>query len=528
MKNATGARWASHNDKNCPVARHSLSAEPSAPIPDEEVLVSILKPLGLALALSLACASAPLEAAHAQAEAPHPVKLSPVSIDAPIVTSHQGVFNGKAVRYRAVVEPFLTLDLAGKPAARLVATSYIADDAAPDRPVLFVFNGGPISATTPLHMGMFGPKRLAIPDDITADPRTFKVVDNVYSPLDVADVVIFDPANTGYSRTLPGVDPASQFSTKADSRQLAQLVQGWIKAHHRQGSPIYLVGESYGTMRAPEAAHQLQQTDTPVSGLFLLGQAVNIIEYAQRRDNIISYAVSLPTLAAIGWWHGKVERKGRSFDRFIADARDYGAGEYLSVLFLGNRAPLARKRAVARKLQEFTGLSAETFLKADLKVAKTRYQRELIPGAVLDTYDARYLDVPGGRGPAIGYDAAAVDHFHSFLNVPAEAGVYSTAMPDLGYEWEFADQKTPFGDWPWVKYVRDLMTGNPRFRVFVGNGYYDTQTTIGAMDYLAAQSGWPMDRVRTRYFQGGHMMYTVEASAKAVGEEVRAMVTRQW
>jgi carboxypeptidase C (cathepsin A) len=488
----------------------------------------MLKPLGLALALSLTGVMAAPNLALAQTETPRRVTLSPVAIDAPIVTRHEGVFNGKAVRYDAVVEPFVTLDLAGKPAARLVATAYIAADAGPQRPVLFVFNGGPIGATTPLHMGMFGPRRLAIPDDLKADPKTFKVVDNAYSPLDVADVVIFDPANTGYSRTLPGVDPASQFSTKADSRQLAQLVQGWIKTHNRQGSPIYLVGESYGTMRAPEAAHQLQHTDTPVSGLFLLGEAVNIIEYAQRRDNIISYAVSLPTLAAIGWSHGKVERKGRSFDQFIADARDYGGGEYLSVLFLGNRAPPGRKRAAARRLEEFTGLPAETFLKADLKVSKTQYQRELIPGSVLDTYDARYVELAGGRGPAFGYDAAAIDHFRTFLNVPAQAGVYSTEMPNLGYDWEFADQKTPFGDWPWVNYVRDIMVENPKFRVFVGNGYYDTQTTIGAMDYLAAQSAWPKDRVRTRYFQGGHMMYTVEASAKAVGDEVRAMVAHRW
>jgi carboxypeptidase C (cathepsin A) len=79
-----------------------------------------------------------------------------------------------------------------------------------------------------------------------------------------------------------------------------------------------------------------------------------------------------------------------------------------------------------------------------------------------------------------------------------------------------------------VKEVRDLMTENPRFRVFVGNGYYDTQTTLGAMDLLVAQSSWPRARVRTRYFQGGHMMYTVEASARAVGDEIRAMVTNRW
>jgi carboxypeptidase C (cathepsin A) len=488
-----------------------------------------------AAALALA---APAMASQSQPASRARTLIAPVRINGPIVTHHNGVFAGKTVAYDAVVEPFDTLDLSGRPATRLVATSYIGQSsgsrgATTARPVLFVFNGGPISASYPLHLGMFGPRRIAIPDDIKADPATFRVVDNIYSPLDVADVVIFDPASTGFSRTLPGVDPQSQFSTAEDSRQLAQLVNLWIKRHSRQGSPIYLVGESYGTMRAPEAASQLQKTDTPVAGLFLLGQALNIVEYSQRRDNIVSYAVSLPTLAAIGWWHNKAERKGRSFDRFIKDAQDYGAGEYLSVLFLGDRASGSRKQAVARKLQEFTGLPAQTYLKADLKVAKTQYQRELFPGFVLDTNDARYMAQAGSgaaSGPAGVFGPAAVEHFRTFLDVPPEAGAYFTGIPTSGglNGWDWDTQKSPFGDWPWVKQVRDLMTENPRFRVFVGNGYYDTQTTLGAMDLLVAQSSWPRARVRTRYFQGGHMMYTVEASARAVGDEIRAMVTNRW
>lgn len=490
--------------------------------------MKIAKPLALAFCGLTLAIVAP---AAAQAPAAYTTRapLAPVKLDTPIVTQHTGTFGGKKVSYDALVEAFDTLDLAGKPATRLVATSYIAKNAGAGRPVVFVFNGGPIGATTPLHMGMFGPKRVGIPDDIAADPSTFRIVDNAYSPLDATDIVIFDPANTGYSRTLPGVEPQSQFSTAEDSRQLAQLVNLWVKRHGRQGSPIYLVGESYGTLRAPEAAHQLQKTDTPTSGIFLLGQATNIIEYSQRRDNIVSYAVSLPTLAATGWWHGKADRKGRTFEQFMKDAADYGAGEYLSVLFLGDRAPVARKQAVAARLQEFSGLPAETFMKADLKVAKTQYQRELLPGMMLETNDARYAYRHDGPTtyPQSAYGKAAVEHFHSFLKVPTDAGVYALESPNRGFPWDYPSQ-TPFQDWPWVKYVRDIMAENPTYRVFVGNGYYDTQTTIGAMDLLVAQSGWPQARVRTAYYDGGHMMYTVEAAAKAVGDDVRAMVTNRW
>ncbi|MEH3048453.1 S10 family peptidase [Sphingomonas adhaesiva] len=475
---------------------------------------------------ALASAAWPLAAQDApRAERP---PLSPVSLAAPVVTKHKGVFGGKAVAYTATVEPVVVDGMDGKPAARLVATSYIADGMAAGRPVAFVFNGGPIAPTTPLHMGAFGPKRIAIPNDLAADPATFKVVDNGYAPLDAADIVIFDPANTGYSRTLPGIAPESQFSNVADGRQLAQLVQAWRRLHNRPTAPVFLIGESYGTMRAVEAADQLQKAGDPVAGIALLGQAVNIIEYAQRPNNIISYAVSLPTLAAIGWAHDKVERKGRSFDAFIKDARDYGAGEYLTVLFQGDRAPAERKAAVARRLQEFTGLPAEEFLRQRLKVAKTAYQRLLFPGKRLDTNDARYF-VPDGRNSApyaSRYEPEAARYFQDFLKVPAAAGVYALDNPaeDHFADWQWAENKTPFGDWPYVGQLKRTMEANPRLRLFVANGYYDTQTTIGAMDYLVNQSGLPLDRVETHDYHGGHMFYTVEDSLKTFADDLRRFV----
>lgn len=113
------------------------------------------------------------------------------------------------------------------------------------------------------------------------------------------DLVFFDPAGTEFSRLLTGVAPESQFGTVADSRQIASLIIEWTRVHGRTASPVYLIGESYGTMRAPEAARQLSEAGVPVEGRVLLCHAVDIIEYAQRRGNIVSYAVSLPTLAAI-------------------------------------------------------------------------------------------------------------------------------------------------------------------------------------------------------------------------------------
>ncbi len=156
-------------------------------------------------------------------------------------------------------------------------------------------------------------------------------------------------------------------------------------------SPKYLVGESYGTMRAVEAADQLQKAGMPLDGIMLLGQAVNIIEYAQRPGNILSYVVSLPTLAAIGWSHNVADRKGRTLRSVHQGCAGLRRGR-ISQRSVPRQHGCAGtpRRPLHASSQEFTGLSAQTYLERDLKITKVQYQQLLFPGYVLDTNDARY------------------------------------------------------------------------------------------------------------------------------------------
>lgn len=499
-------------------------------------------PLNAMTALSLAMAALPAigmppvqaaEAAGTMLKAPPQVELP-----APIVTRHQGVFNGRKLDYSAMVERFDTTMADGSPAARLVAISYIMKSAVKkvdgaSRPVVFAFNGGPISSSSTLHMGALGPKRVAVPDDIQASPSTFRLVDNPNALLDVADLVFFDPAGTGFSRFALGVDPKSQASNVTDSRQLAQMILQWRKGHGREGAPIYLLGESYGTIRAPEAARQLLEQGVAVDGVILLGQAVNIIEYAQRPANLVSYAASLPTLAAIAWELGKADARGRTFDAFVADARDFAATDYLSTLYLGGAAPMDRQRVVAARLAEFTGLPADWYLANRLRISKVDYQQKIRPGFVLNTNDARYAKPVGGTDPFDSVMDTYVTNFKSYLANDLKAGTIGDYLSYFQFPgglngWDWGVNKSPFGDWPYQKPISALMERNPRFRLLVGNGWTDTQTTVGAMELLVNEAQWPKDRVRTATYRGGHMSYTIDASQKAFADDVRAMIRRDW
>jgi carboxypeptidase C (cathepsin A) len=466
-----------------------------------------------------------------------PAFAADVPVPTPVVTQHTGTFNGKRVAYKATVEATNVNDASGKPGARVVSIAYTANGVAnAKRPVLFAFNGGPISPSDVLHMGALGPKRVAIPDDVTADPSTYKTVDNKYTLLDVADIVFIDPASTGFSRVAPGVDPKSYFSITTDAQQVAQFIAEWSKAHGRLASPKYVLGESYGTQRAAAVANQLQKLPQPVplTGVILLGQALNVIEFSQRPQNIISYVVSLPTEAAIAWSHGKVDAKGKSFDAFMDEVKLFARTDYLVALFQGATLPDDQRHAIAARLAAYTGIPADFYLANNLQITKERFRRELLKdqGKIVGMIDGRYT----GPNPATGRapDPAGVipkayeDAFRIYLRDDLKVADtdYITESPVDGFDgWRWDGNGTsPFADWPYPTLLTEVFAANPSFRLMVANGYDDTQTTVGAAEYLVNRSGWPKDRVSLHFYQGGHTEYSNEATLKQLMTDIRTMM----
>ncbi|HEV7690960.1 MAG TPA: peptidase S10 [Hyphomonadaceae bacterium] len=452
-----------------------------------------------------------------------------------VTSRKRGTFNGVKVDYDAIVEPIPISDASGKPIARIISTSYLSAKPQTNRPVLFVFNGGPISASSVLHMGAMGPKRIAIPDDITAAPSTFRVVDNTYALLDIADIVFFDPASTGLSRVADGVDSKSQYSATADGQQAALFVTEWSRRHNRMDAPKYVLGESYGTIRAAVMANQLLKSPTPLRGVIVLGQALNIVEFSQRPQNIVSYVVSLPTLAAAAHWHGKGKPAGRSLETFTEDAWRFAQSDYMPALFKGRNLDEATKQKIANELEAYSGLPASWYMANNIRISKENYRRELFraEGVILGQTDARYKGPnPDGRGGdpsrviATAYQDAFIAHMRDELGVAGTAD-YQHAAPDApqGLDgWDYGG-KGPFADWPFAAQITPCFAADPKFRVLVGNGYHDTQTTVGAARYMVDQSGWPADRTTLRFYPGGHMTYSIEASLKAITGDIRAMLT---
>ncbi|WP_198937763.1 S10 family peptidase [Pelomonas sp. KK5] len=454
-------------------------------------------------------------------------------------TMHEGRFGGVHVRYAALVERTPVALPDGGPSGQVVSTSYIAEGAADpaSRPVIFLFNGGPIVPSVYLHMLAFGPKRIAVPDDLRADPANFPLVDNTDTVLDRADLVFFDPIGTGYSRATAPSRAQDFFSVDADAKELTEFIARWSAAHGRSASPKFLFGESYGTVRAAATARRLALTAPQIrfDGVFLLGQGLNIVETVQRPANIMSYVVSLPTLAALGWYHGKVKHEeGRRFENFLDEVRRFARDEYLPALFLGAALPPAEQARLARRLEALTGLPAARFEAADLRVSKMRYRAELLAdqGLVLGMYDGRYT-APASKTPGPLPDGsellfqAAHRAFDGYarqdLALTLDAPYVTDSAVKSFSDWQWGGS-APFDDWPFMAWMREAMQRNPRMRLVIGNGYADTLTTVGAAEQAIAQSGWPADRLSVHYYEGGHMSYSIERSHRQLMQDVRAML----
>jgi carboxypeptidase C (cathepsin A) len=492
-------------------------------------------PLAIAIATTLG-----LNCVTAQAQPETPAPLSTMAPLRTFTTEHAGTFKGVKVRYTATVGELILQDDAGAPSVSMFSTSYVRKGVKKQelqrRPVLFLFNGGPGAASMWLHVGAFGPKRVKLPQDVAADVQPpFELIDNSYALFDVADVVFIDPPETGYSRLLTGVDPKSFRSAAGDAKAIAQFIAKWSETNGRESSPKYVLGESYGTIRATLVAEELS-TKQPLAGVILLGQAVNMVETVQRAGNIVGYAVNLPALTSIAAYHGRIDIAGRSQQALIDETYDFAMTDYLTALAQGGHLSQSRREQIAARLASLTGISADYYLANGLVISKEKFRTELLKdkGLIVGMYDARYT----GPAPAAGksaddpsmkvqpaFVAAVTDHLKNNLHVtlsdeyrPADPGIRGAAA------WDYGAPPSPFSDYDFPAAFSRVMAAQADFRLMIGTGIYDTTTTVGPARYMVARSNFPADRVVLTTYEGGHMAYTSEAALKALTTDVRGFI----
>ncbi|MGH9171162.1 MAG: S10 family peptidase [Acidimicrobiales bacterium] len=464
-----------------------------------------------------------------------------------------GQFNGRNLDYVFALDMLPVRDNGGVLVGSMSVFSYVADVAAGEeasRPVVFCFNGGPGSASAFLHMGGIGPKRVSLPADLTSGVLPpYPLEDSVDCLLDVADLVFMDPVNTGYGRSLPDAETDDCYSIEGDARCFAESLQAWIERTGRFDSPKFLLGESYGTHRAPFMASALMEMQSvPLTGIVLLGQALNVQETSDRPWNVTGAIASLPYMVATARFHDKASRQFESVYEAVEEAVTFGHGEYALALHAGNRLSSVDSRHVAERLEEMTGIPAEYYLKNRLRIRKEEFRKELLKesGLVLGRNDSRYVLRAADRlaaeldfDPSSSYlmpafNAGMARHLREALGLDGTQEKYRLADQTASQRWEWGEagstgfmlmgKPSPFQVYPYPARLTRFLKQVPDARVFIGTGLYDSLTTVGAVEHLLRQCDLPAERITTGRYPAGHMMYTDPESSQMLTSDLRTFV----
>jgi carboxypeptidase C (cathepsin A) len=466
-------------------------------------------------------------------------------VDAPKAyeTEHSGTFGGKKLSYKAIAGETHLKNEDGDATASIFSITYLRTDknAGDSRPVFFIFNGGPGSASLWLHMGVYGPKRVAVPSDAEDDGSApFRLIENPLSLIDVADMVFIDPVGTGYSRAIGKGDGKDFWGIKKDAQSIAEFIRLWLVKHNRWNSPKFLSGESYGTTRAAALLNELQGgwTDVAINGVVFVSSILDFQTARYQPGNDTPYISYLPTMAATAWYHGKVDKAGRTLEAFIDEVRGFTLGEYASALVQGNRLSETAFNDVAAKFAAYTGLGEQYVKNANLRVRNMRFMKELLrnEGHTVGRLDSRYKGVdyegtgatfdgdPSGYGIDAAYTAGINHYLLNDLNVNIERR-YEVLSGKPWPHWAEPRTQGYSEGYPNVApFVGTAMRENKDFRAMVANGYYDLATPFFASENTFNANGIDTNRVVFTYYEAGHMMYVHEPSLEAFVKDVRDFI----
>jgi carboxypeptidase C (cathepsin A) len=307
----------------------------------------------VALAALLSCGLVQADDKKSDSEAAKPAaEATPPPEPASKSTKHEVTIGGQKISYTATVGWLIMKDDAGKPIARFGYTAYTRNGIKDlsQRPVLFAYNGGPGSSSIWLHMGILGPRRVVLPDPAYAPPPPSQRVNNEYSILDVADLVMIDPVGTGFSKPLGDAKGADFWGVDQDVKSVGAFIKRWVAENGRWASPKYILGESYGGMRSAALANYLQSTQgMNLNGVVIVSPFLSAGSGVDGIELDLPHALYLPTFAATAWYHNLIPNKPASLEAYVAEVERFAFNEYLPALTRGYTLPAAEKRAMAEK-----------------------------------------------------------------------------------------------------------------------------------------------------------------------------------
>lgn len=513
-------------------------------------MLRCLLPLAL-FALSFVATLSPAATPPATSTAGGAAKLAPPEFAA---THHSLRVGGKSLRFTATAGSLTLRNDRHQPTARMFFVAFTQDGVNDEskRPLTFLYNGGPGSASLFLELGAFGPRRVVTANAAASSTAPYKLVANDQSLLDKSDLVFIDAPGTGFSRLVGKGKPKNFYSVDQDGKAFAQFIRRYLDKYKRWNSPKFLLGESYGTTRSAALSEVLQQDGIALNGVILLSSILNFETASFAPGNDLPYVLYLPSYAAVAWYHKALPTQPKQLKPFLAQVEQFAAGEYTDALAAGSKLDAKTRADVIRKLHQYTGLPAAYWDKANLRVNNSQFEKELLRNRkqVTGRLDARFsgwsVDLLGEyqnwdptTSAILPVFTAAFHHYLSNYLKYTPKHAYKTLSLAVNRAWKWRHHSLETGGQSWPGFTNvspDLalaMTQNGHLQVMVNSGYYDLGTPFFATDYTfdhlfspVAGSKRLQSRIHRHYYRSGHMIYLNPKALKQFKKNVAAFMDK--
>jgi carboxypeptidase C (cathepsin A) len=446
------------------------------------------------------------------------------------VTEHAIDLPSGKLDYTATAGTFSLFDQSGERSAAIFYTAFVAKPNDPQRPVTFVFNGGPGAGSAFLNLGLVGPRVAVFGNGY--DGSSVRLADNPDTWLAFTDLVLIDPVGTGWSRAAKPDGGKAFWDVHRDAESMAKVIALYVAGNGRVSSPKYILGESYGGFRAAKVARALQGNQgIVVNGILMMSPMLEgEFQFGGERF-ALGAALQLPSLAA-----AELERKGTFSTAALAEAEHFALTEYLSTL-AGPAPSGAAAQAFYARVAGMTGLP-EDVVARNRGFIRDSYIKNLQADdrRIVSHYDATFAaddphpESPAARGPdpfldgfIRAFGGAFVAYARDELGFKTEM-TYNLLAPEISSNWDWDDgngREPPSV----TDDLRQLLAFTPTFRLMVAHGYSDMVTPYAVSRYVLDHMPGSVtgERAELRLYRGGHMFYVDPKSRAAFTADARTV-----